>query len=671
MTKLSIDFETRSVLDVTEVGVFRYVEHPSTGIWCMAWAFDDEPAAIWWPGDPMPKRMAHHVAKGGLLFAWNAQFESTVWSSLLTGPECEGWPKVDPEQWVCSAALAARAGLPRKLEAAAKALHIAEQKDTEGHQLMLKMTKPRKPRKDEDPAGLYWHDDPADIERLGVYCGRDVDAERGVLARLPAVGHPMERKLWLLDQTINARGVQIDKNLVEQALIVSTDAVQDINTRLQIATDGAVPKVTNIAKIKDFLGHTGALDKPILRDLLAGELPLKTREILTLRQEGGKSSVAKLRTMLAAMCADHRIRGLLLYYGAFTGRWAGRLVQPQNFPRGSFTWKDAEPEKGLLWIEETMDLIRSGDWMYVESMLPETLALMDLMATMLRGCFVPNRGHDFVVADFAAIEARVLAWLAGAEKLLHCYQSGGSAYLDMSEVIYGRRVSKTKDPIEYQVSKNTVLGCGYQMGPDTYREQLWEQTGLRLDPELCKTAVKAYRGLYWEVPSFWKAANRTVQVVVSGGVSSWVEIPGAAGGLAFAMDDSGWLKMRLPSGRCLWYPEPRMSKRKAPWGDVVPCVTTAGVNPVTKQWGRQALYGGLLTENAVQAIARDLMAEAMFRVEAAGYPVVLTVHDEIVTEPPEGHGSVEEFCNLMAATPDWAAGCPVAAEGWRGKRYRK
>lgn len=657
--KLSIDFETRSLLDVTAVGVFRYVEHPSTSIWCLAWAFDDDEVHVWRPGDPAPRPVLDHIKGGGLICAWNAQFEKAVWPLLRFDVHPRN------EQWVCSAALAARAGLPRRLGDAAKVLGIPQQKDAAGHRLMLKMTKPRKPRPGEDPTGVYWHDNPADITRLGEYCRRDVEAERGVLAHLPAVGHPMERRLWLLDQTINERGVKVDLPLVRQALAVSNDAVAAINARLSEITDGAVPRITNLGRMKQHLGLNGPLNKPALRELLRADLSPEVREILTLRQEGGKSSTAKLKTMLATTCHDDRIRGMLLYYGASTGRWSGRLVQPQNFPRGIEWGAGGNPT-----LEEAVALLRSGDWRLVESLLPEHLPLMDVLASVLRGCFIADDGCDLIAADFTAIEARVLAWLAGSEKLLHCYHTGGSAYLDMSEVIYDRRVDKKKDPIEYQVSKNTVLGCGYQMGWETFQRQLFDQTGIQLEDDLCQRAVTGYRQLYWEIPALWKALNRTVQVTVSGHITSWVEVPGAAGGLAFAMDPSGWLKMRLPSGRSLWYPEPRMSKCWAPWGDEVPCVTTAG-SEQGRPWKRQALYGGLLTENAVQAIARDLMAEAMLRVEAAGYPVILTVHDEIVTEPPEGHGSVEDFCQLMSTVPDWAAGCPVAAEGWRGKRYRK
>lgn len=657
---LQIDLETYSTTDI-DVGPHRYAEDPNTGVWCAAFAFDEGPVQTWWQGRGLVDAIEAHVRAGGYIRAFNASFERALWRVLGAR---HGWTIPRPEQFLCSAALAARAGLPRKLEAAAKVLGLPEQKDMEGHRLMMKMCKPVS--LDANGTPIWYTPSVQDAGRLLQYCIQDVETERALVRRLPNVGHPFERKIFLLDQTINDRGVRIDYPLVLAAREVSRGAVSAINATLAAATDGAVEGVTKVAKMKQWLADHGfeaeSLSKAVLRDTLALDtVSPEVRQVLLLRQQGGKSSTAKLSTMLdCASPRDNRVRGMLRYYGAGTGRWAGQTVQPQNFPRGTVKMNE------FLYV-----LIGSGDWQEVDMFLDRGVPLMEVMASMLRGCFIPADGHEFVAADFSAIEARVLAWVAGASKLLEAFRTGGSAYLDMSEVIYGRRVNKDFDPTEYQISKNTVLGCGYQMGADKYVEQLQIQTGIVLEPAFGKRAVDAYRSLHWEVPVLWRSMNSTVQAVVSGEVAGWVEVPATQGKIAFAIDESGWLKMRLPSGRSLWYPSPRMSQRKAPWGDLVPCVTTAGVNPETKQWGRQALYGGLLTENAVQAIARDLMAEAMFRVEDAGYPVVLTVHDEIVTELPAGFGSVKDFCRLMAALPDWAEGCPVAAEGWRGTRYRK
>lgn len=652
---LSLDFETYSTIDLTEVGPARYAEDPTTGIWCVAYRLGTAPVMVQSMETPLPAPVRTHLEQGGLIRAWNADFERRLWTVATRRYH---WPAVTPAQFVCSAALAARAGLPRKLEHAAKALGLPVQKDMAGHRLMMRACRPTK-------SGGWYHFQEGEWDALLAYCAQDVTVECAVVDQLPKVGHPFERSLFLLDQTINDRGVRIDRPLVRAALRVTEEAVEALNVRLNQVSAGELDRVTQVARITGWVQRQGvpveSLDKGTLRDLLATQtMTPEVEEVLRIRQDGGKSSVAKLRTMLLCALQDDRIRGLLRYYGASTGRWSGQLVQPQNFPRGTVPV-----------TEPLLDLIRTGDWEAVEMHLERDVRLMDLMASMLRSCFVAAPGHDLIAADFSAIEARVLGWLANAEKLLESYRSGGSAYLDMSEVIYGRRVSKKHDPLEYQVSKNTVLGCGYQMGAERFAEQLQEQTGIVLDPALAKRAVESYRSLYWQVPQLWRGMNETVQVVVSGGVTSWTPVAASQDRLAFAIDESGWLKLRLPSGRCLWYPEPRMSKRKAPWGDLIPCVTTAGVNPITKQWGRQALYGGLLVENADQATARDLLGEAMLRVEAAGYPVVLSVHDEAVAEVPEGQGSVEEFETLMATPPAWAADCPIGAEGWRGKRYRK
>jgi len=661
---LTVDFETRGVVNLPKVGAHRYAEDPHTGIWCLAYAVDDGPVDLWTPDQPMPE-IFRDLPATTFLRAWNAQFEATIWRVLLT--ERLGWPAIRPEQWVCAAALGARAGLPRKLEDAARVLQVLHQKDLEGHRLMLKLCQPKAWTPEGEP---LWHTEPALLERMYAYCRQDVETERAVFRALPAVGHPLERRAWLLDQEINRRGLCLDRALVTGALAVARPAVAALNAAISEATEGRVTKVTQVQRLVKWCGERDfpvtTLDKAALRDHLAPDtiLPPEVRTALAIRSQGAKSSIAKLETMERVVGEDGRVRDLLLYYGAGTGRWAGRLVQPQNFPRGT-----------VKVTEEDYALLQHGDLALLEALLPSDKPVMELLASMLRGCFVAQPGHEFTTADFAAIEARVLAWLAGAKRLLALFHQGLSPYPPMGEPIFGHPTPKDGNPFEYQVSKNTVLGCGYQMGWQRFQEQAWEQTGLRLEDDLCHRAVAAYRETHWQIPDLWKELNRVCQAAVSSGSTHW--LPAADGKLAFACDGA-WLRMRLPSGRSLWYPFPKMSQRRAPWKDprtgqlaLVPCVTVAGVDPVTKRWTRSALYGGLLTENAVQAIARDLMVESMFRVEAAGYHVLLTVHDEIVTEAPAGHGSVDEFCHLMATPPTWAADCPIAAEGWRGRRYRK
>lgn len=645
-----LDFETRSHIDLVKVGAFRYAEHLSTEIMCLAYALDDGPVQLWRPGDGSAclEPLYRAVLDGAYLLAWNAQFESVIWS-LLPAP-----PPVDEQRWVCVAALAARANLPRNLGTAAEVLRVSHQKNPEGRRLMLRLCKPSSQGRFPEPTT-------AERAKLEDYCMRDVETERATFRALPRVGHPLERALYLLDRKINARGIGVDLPLTRGALHITEAATENINARVQTVTDGAIQTVNQVAAITQWAQDRGApvlvLDKATVRDALPDMPPGPARDLLLLRQEGGRSSTAKLRTILRTVGRDGRVRGSLLYYGAGTGRWAGRGIQPQNFYRPSFPVS-----------EDLVGVVTKGDIDLLAAVLPEGRSVLECIASMLRSCLVAGEGKEFTVADFSAIEARVLAWLAGARGLLSAFQNGRSPYLDMGRVIFGRAISKTEDSKEYHVAKNTVLGCGYQMGWETYRDQAQKQTGTLLPDELCQRAVAAYRRTYPEVPAFWKRMNRACQEVVLRRVPEWVAV---SRHLAFRMDPSGWLTMRLPSGRCLWYPAPRMSKRMAPWGEEVEGVTCAGVLPQSARWGRYALYGGLLTENAVQAVARDLMGEAMLRVEAAGYPVVLTVHDEIVTEHDPARDAVADFEALVAQVPPWAEGCPVAAEGWRGTRYRK
>lgn len=674
---LEIDFETRSDLDLKKVGIFKYAESRHTDVWCMSYAFDDEPVQRWLPGQDLPHRVGEHIMAGGRMRAWNAQFEDNIWA-MLCRRDPELWPIVRHDQWVCSAALAARCGLPRRLEDCAKVLGLPVQKDMAGNRLAIQMSKPRKILED---GTIVWWDEEEKLERLYAYCDSDVVTQREVFKALPPVGDPTERKIWLLDQAINRRGVLIDRPVVESAIVLAHRATKKLDAQMVEVTDGAVEKISQAARLTAWAAAKGvtitvenddgedatvpvnSLAKAILRDLLKTALPAEVRTALLLRQEGAKTSVAKLGKMLQMVCADDKLRGMLLYHGAGTGRWSGRGVQLHNFPKGT-----------IKITERLVDLVVGRK----EALLDVLCSVPELIASMLRGCLIASPGHDLIVVDYAAVEARGVGWLAGCTKMCDQFRSGAKMYEEMASVIYRRPAAEiTKESTERFVAKTVVLGAGYQIGWEKFQAQVQTMTGMDLDDELCQKAIKGYRDLYFEVPQLWRGMNSTCLHVVANRIERWVPVEQSGGKIAFCVQ-GGWLRMRLPSGRSLWYARPRVSQRKAPWIDertglpaMVPSVTVEGVDSTTKQWRRYALYGGLLTENAVQAICRDLMATAMLALEQAGYPLILTVHDEIVAEPVEGFGSVEEFIGIMTAVPDWAAGFPIAAEGWRGTRYRK
>lgn len=648
MSVVFLDFETRSTVGLPNTGVYPYAEHPDTGIWCMAYAFDDEEPQVWLPTDGnLPDRLAQHIWNGEEMHAWNAQFERLVWRHKMTA-----WVEPTLTQWHCTMARAATYGLPLHLAQAASALLVDEQKDMEGKRLMMQMSRPR--RLDEDGRPVWW-DDPDKLRRLIEYCKQDVRTERAIHHKLQEPSCS-ERRIWVLDQQINDRGVGLDLPLIEAAKECAEVALEQANTRLEEITNGEVTAVSEVVSLTAWLNkHTpcDSVAKPAVEDMLAREVPADVREALMLRREAGKSSVAKLATMLDYRAADGRAHGLLQYMGASgTGRWAGRGIQPQNFPRGVV--KDVENFIPAV-LNKNLDAIRSAG-----------AAPMEVISSMLRSTFIAKPDHRFIVEDYNAIEARVLAWLAGQEDLIELFRTGGKVYETMAATIFDVPVeSVAKGSKERHVGKEAVLGLGYQMGWSKFQARCASQAKVQLSDEKAREAVTAYRAKNDKIARLWSSME---QAALSATNLRPVRI---AGGKIEFFRSGEWLVMRLPSKRTLKYFKPRAVERETPWGATKTGVMVTGVNSTTKQWGNQYLYGGLLVENAVQAIARDLLADAMVKLDDAGYPIVLTVHDEVVVEPQYGFGSQEEVERIMQTVPDWAVGCPVTVEGWEGERYKK
>ena len=654
MSVLGVDFETYGTVELKRSGVYPYAKHHDTGIWCMAWAFDDEEPALWLPGQSLPERIVAHIAADGELRAWNAAFERIMWRDCAARKW--GWPIPRDEQWHCTMAEACAMALPRSLDYCAQVLRLPINKDAVGKKLMLKMCRPR--RFDPDSGEPVWWDELGNIKRLGEYCLQDVRVERSVYQLTRRLG-ANEREKYLLDQKMNDRGVQLDRDLVIKARELAEREIEWQNALLSEATDGQVGSVTKVAKLKEWLATQGlateTLNKQALAELLDDSVQLapNVRAALEARQEAGKSSLAKLDAMLDCVGRDNRCRGLLLYHGASTGRWSGKLIQPQNFTRGELKPDEIEPL--IEWIKSEPRRLMAS------TAAVDRLGLLTALSSMLRGCLIAAPGQRLFCADFAAIEARVLGWVANSQLMLAQFRDGKPIYKEMAGVIYHRPPAEIVKPSEeYQLGKNTVLGCGFGMGEKTFAKT----TGVT--PEVARTAVYAYRDTYPEVPRYWNKVNTAALDAVEhpGQVCM---IPGSP--RTVFVKRGGYLWIVLPSGRALAYAAPKIVDRQTPWGEMRPAVEYSGVNSYTHKWERMALYGGLITENIVQAIARDLMADAMVRVEQAGYPVILTVHDEIVSEASVGELSA--FVDLVKTVSLWATGCPVDAEGWVGERYRK
>lgn len=637
MKIVSIDFETRSAADLRKTGVYAYAADASTDVWCMAYSWDGEDVRVWSPGDPIDTELEDWIVEGGKLQAWNANFERVIWNTIMA-PRYN-WPRTRSSQWYCTMAQASTAGLPRALGQAAAVLGVEEQKDKVGQALMMRMARPR--RTNPDGTHVWWNT--ADkVEALVQYCRQDVRTEMDVSTHIPYLTDS-ERQLYLLDQRINDRGVLLDRDLLDRVRILADESKAEIDAEINRLTRGEVRSATNgmhlVAWLRKYGVLTSSVDKQAVAEILAvPDLHPVIRRVLELRQAGAKSSTAKLNAMEYAASADGRMRGLLVYHGAATGRWSGKLVQPQNFPR---------PVRKQAELDEIISKLKAG-----ESIADHGHGT-EIAADLLRSMLIAAPDHRLMFADYSAIEARVLAWVAGQKDLVETFAKGGDVYIKMAAAIYGVAEDKVT-PEQRQVGKMAILGCGYGMGGKRFAEQC-ATMGIAVDVEEAQRIVAIYRQENNRIAAYWRDLEAEFLQLTSEALEQGETI----------------VRLPLRSGRSLTYRNPRIVQRETPWGTPQDIVEIDTLNSVTRQWVTQKVWGGLLVENVVQATARDLMAGAMMRLEQKGYPVIMSVHDEIICEVPDGFGSLDEMIEIMTAPPAWAKGCPIAAEGKEGPRYRK
>lgn len=631
------DFETRSAVDLRKTGVYIYADDPSTDVWCMAYSFDGAEPQVWTPGMEIDARLEDHIVEGGKLSAFNSSFERVIWNKIMA-PRYQ-WPRTKTSQWHCTMARASAMGLPRSLGQVAAVLGVEEQKDKAGQGLMMRMARPRKTN--EDGTHVWWNT-PDKMQALIDYCRQDVRTEIAVAERLAEMDE-QERQVFLLDQRINDRGVMLDRDLLRRVRVLADNSKEEIDAEIARLTKGQVTGATKGVDLVKWLNKYGvatkSVDKQHVARLMArDDLHPVIRKVLELRQDGAKSSTAKLDSMESAAGPDDRMRGLLVYHGAATGRWSGKLVQPQNFPR---------PAKKQDELNEIIAKLKA------DKSVADHGAGTQIASDLLRSMIIAKPGHRLLFADYSAIEARVLAWLAGETTLVETFAGGGDVYKVMAKEIYGKPVDKI-DGNERQVGKMAILGCGYGMGGKRFAEQC-AAMGIAVDVGEAKRIVSVYREANSAISGYWRRLEEEF-------LENCRDVISQKGSFA---------RLPLASGRCLTYHNPRIVERETPWGEKRDSVEVDTLNSVTRQWTSQIIWGGLLTENVVQATARDLMAGAMMRLETSGYPVIMSVHDEIICEVPDGHGSLAEMIEIMVTVPDWAKGCPVAAEGKESLRYEK
>lgn len=638
---LIIDFETRSQCSLKECGPHVYAEHESTEMLLLAYKIDDAPVHIWEYTASLPMDLSSAIRQGRNVWAWNAAFDRVIWERFMAWME-----PITPEQWRDVMALAAYRAMPMGLGDFAEVAGLPQNKDKAGAALITKYCRPdRKGRFREIPA--------EDWDALKAYAAQDVETTAAALEYLKPELPRDELRWWLLEQEINTRGVAIDIPTVERCIELVERETAAINAELTEITGGAITSAGQAERIASAVGIEDCKAETV-KDALKTDLDPLRRRLLELRTEGGKASIKKLYRMRQGANADGRARGLLQYHGATTGREAGRRVQPQNLPRPEF--------------EVNPDIFMSGT---VEEVAELVLALYGscakAVASALRHLIVADPGNVLMAGDFSAVEARVNAALAGETSKL-------SAFVDVDEGraediycitaagIYGRPISKKKDPVERQVGKIAELASGYQGGVGAWKRFGADRLGWGDDA--IREKVKAWRATHPRIVASWYAYAE--------GAAAAVRQPGRAftsGPVAWVVWRD-WLLCRLPSGRHLHYfkPAPALDSFENPTFSFWANKQMIGGG---RAWRQVAAYGGLLCENIVQAVSRDLMVAAAHRCEEAGIPVVLTVHDELVCEVPADRADPGELERIMSVTPAWAQGWPIRAEAWCDRRYRK
>lgn len=700
MIEVELDFETMSLCDLKLCGAERYAEDPSTDVICLVFQLG-ESWYEWFPGLEGPANDWLHAAahKSEVCFvAHNAAFEQAIWRHKMV--PFYGFPDIPIDRWRCTMAACAWKGVPLALDKGARALRLPMDKDMEGSRLTLGMSRLIKPTGKtikDGTAGMLPPLTPETRRRIGAYCKQDVVVENAVKARVGLLGKA-EQKIWELDQTINQRGVRLDLTFVTAAQKVVAAASAPLRQEFQDLT--GLDKVGS-PKLLDWVMLNGGprldnLQKKTLQaalnmededdtasdagyESLAGldgptaplpplALPPTVRRVLEIRQMLGGAAIKKLARMLACCGYDGRARGLLQYHAAHSGRWGGRLLQPHNFPRVSIR-NEFDNELPGDKADRAVAAILSGDPTVVERELG--LPALEAVARSLRHALVAQPGKRFVVGDYSSIEARIVLALAGQHDKTKLLADGFPVYFDMAEDIYNKPkgswavtdkelLKKLKEEYssEYTIGKSTILGCGFQMGPTKFHERYCPDQPI----EFAETVVSTYREDWApKVPELWYGLARESLRAVERGERREVF------GIGYQRDGE-WLRCDLPSGwQHLWYYDPRLGESR--FGDL--CWTS--MQAKQGKWAKVDMYGGLETENVVQALARGLLVEAMFRIERAAMPIVLTCHDEIVVEVDEDKVDEVQFTKLMVEPTPWSEkmGIPIAAETWNGTRYRK
>ena len=657
----SIDFETRSTIDLADQGLDIYANDSSTEVLCIAFGTspDNVQVATTAPGKhpTLSNSLLVHVASGGKIQAWNAMFEYAIWNCVCV-PKY-GWPPLKLEQCIDTMAIAASNNTPQNLDDAGQFMDAQYQKDPMGKKLIQKLCKPNK-------KGQF-NDDPELMSQLFEYCAQDVRTEMAIGSVLRGLT-AFEQEVWYLTQRINLRGVPVDPNELHSAVLAVVRAQDALDNEL-VSLTGCKP--SERAKLLGWLNAQGAdmanlTAETVSAKLVDTNLQPDVRRALELRQEGSQTSVAKYAKMMEIQ-HEGRIRNTLVYHGASTGRWASRGgLNLQNIARPTIS--DEEIESAI------PDVFNQG------------VGTMQQLSSLVRSAIVAPCGKTFVDVDFSSIENRVGVWLAGQNDKVRLFKEGLDEYKafaasSLYEIPY-ENVTKG----QRQVAKSAVLGCMFGQGAKgliNYAQGM----GVNFTDTQAQRAVSAYRSDYERVKTFWyECQSAAMQAIRQPG-----DMQGAFEGRLEM--DKDWdivsmqhdpaklsflyakdvLWMKLPNSRFICWRDPKIERQLTPWGEMRDSITVLNQNTFTRKWGRNVLIGSSIFQSAVQGTARDMLAESCLLLEKQGFEIINLIHDEVLMLVDEGQAesALDRVVKLMTTPPKWALDFPLAAEGWVGKRYRK
>lgn len=688
------DFETRSELDLREVGLHNYARHPSTDVWCLAYAFDDDEPELWLPWMPPPERLVAHTAGGGRFVAHNAPFELAIWSEILA--KRYGFPALRPEQTYCTMAMGYAMGLPGALEDVALALGVNMQKDMEGRALMLRYARPWRVATPAKPDVVtQWLDECPSFTQGGVkmtgaeglariydYCKQDVRVERAVEKRMMPLSE-RERRVWLMDYAINQRGVQVDIETAREGVKLAELIKVKADEAMTALTAGEVQTCGSLLALKGWIAKRGFtkpdgtpidMDKQAITDLLSDESwgTPEVRKALMLRQEASQTSTSKLHTLVNQAGADGRVRNMFQYHGAAPGRWTGRGPQPHNFPRNP-------PED----MELILEKFRRGEWQYVDMFYGPPLSVL---SKCLRGFLTPSPGNVLVHSDFSNVEGRGTAWVFGEQWKLKAFAAAdagtgpGIYELSASKILH-KSVEEINKFERQAYGKVPELALGFAGGVGAFMKMA-KTYGVKMPEAQADEIKKGWRSAHPMIVRGWYALNKAaiaaVQnpgVVVQAVQTDYLGNPMRDVPVKYRVAGS-FLWCLLPSGRAICYPYPKLMD--GIYGPQLTYMTVPGPDDVRiadpangGAWARIATHGGPLTQNVVSGMCRDLLVDVMLQLHDEGYPIVLHVHDDCNLDVSFeiADAARARMDQLMNNPPAWAAGFPLAAKAEIMRRY--